>query len=564
MVNRGASKGCITCKKRRVKCDETKPFCKACNRVGRQCAGYGKQAARVRFKDETARCMSKFRTINPLTTGNNANNEKQKFGTICAFRHVELSPSLLPKQHDVAVSFFLKYVTDVGRNMESTRGFLELVCPVLATESQDSALSAAVQATSTKLWSLLRPSDVADSLPIKLYNRALGKLQLAVHSTEEQGKDATVIAALMLQQHDTLAAIFGHNKSNTTHRKGALALLTQEGMERLRYHGHLRGNHFHCRVSFCVRHKVPLTHSELEWLYSEVIPALPNNCSYMLDIIGISVSKLQSVVADSASPVEDVALNALQELPSIVCDVETQLQTWLDTVPNIWHPRRLQVDDGIPPSVATYDNSADVYLSIQIANIWNVWRTYCLIVEQAKAKLFSSMTSATPNTGTREAQKIQDLLQAMYRSMPFYLGNCSRPVSFADMVDQQLSFPCYHDLPLTDIAFITYKKSHHYVSRADHNRHNLIHGPIAALSVLSNLVGLFEDPCLQSLSFKGDLQRQKRWIHGQFHRSLYLMRFIPQNYLDAGVDFQHEWNQRPIHGGLDDTIRQALSTVNLL
>ncbi|EKJ72222.1 hypothetical protein FPSE_07598 [Fusarium pseudograminearum CS3096] len=464
----------------------------------------------------------------------------------------------------MAVSFFLTYVTDVGRNMESTRGFLELVRPVLATESQDSALSGAVKATSIKLWALLRPSDVADSLPIKLYNQALEKLQCAVNSPEEQGKGATVIAALMMQQHDTLAAIFGHNKSNTTHRKGALALLTQESMRRFRYHGHLLGNHFHCKISFCVRHKVPLTQGELKWLYSEVIPALPNNCSYMLDVIGISVSRLQSVMADSESSSESIALKALQELPSIIYDIEAQLQAWLDTVPDIWHPQRLSTADSVSPTVTTYDGTINIYPSIQIANIWNVWRMYRLTVELAKAKLFSSLNGENTDTGRKESQKIQDLLEDICRSMPFYLGNCSRPISFADINDQQLLFPCYHDLPPTDEEFIAYKKSHHYVSRTDHNRHNLIHGPIAALSVLSHLVGLFENPCSQSLSSEGGLQRQKQWIYEQFRRSLYLMRFIPRNGLDAGAAFENDGNQRPMQGGLVNTIRQALSTVNLL
>lgn len=33
--------GCFTCKKRRRKCDETKPYCKNCTESGRVCAGYG-------------------------------------------------------------------------------------------------------------------------------------------------------------------------------------------------------------------------------------------------------------------------------------------------------------------------------------------------------------------------------------------------------------------------------------------------------------------------------------------------------------------------------------------
>ncbi|KAH8656685.1 hypothetical protein BGZ60DRAFT_532268 [Tricladium varicosporioides] len=38
----GKSKGCHTCIKRRVKCDETKPICKRCTKAGYTCAGYNR------------------------------------------------------------------------------------------------------------------------------------------------------------------------------------------------------------------------------------------------------------------------------------------------------------------------------------------------------------------------------------------------------------------------------------------------------------------------------------------------------------------------------------------
>ncbi|KAF2462353.1 hypothetical protein BDY21DRAFT_418252 [Lineolata rhizophorae] len=39
----GRSKGCHTCRKRRVKCDETKPTCKRCEKSGYWCAGYERE-----------------------------------------------------------------------------------------------------------------------------------------------------------------------------------------------------------------------------------------------------------------------------------------------------------------------------------------------------------------------------------------------------------------------------------------------------------------------------------------------------------------------------------------
>ncbi|KAL1895886.1 hypothetical protein Sste5346_004983 [Sporothrix stenoceras] len=53
MVNRGGrSKGCGTCRRRRVKCDEGRPHCQRCEKAGITCSGYAQHA---QFVDETAR-----------------------------------------------------------------------------------------------------------------------------------------------------------------------------------------------------------------------------------------------------------------------------------------------------------------------------------------------------------------------------------------------------------------------------------------------------------------------------------------------------------------------------
>ena len=46
------SKGCGSCKKRKVKCDETHPRCTRCCKAGVECTGF---APRLRFVDETLR-----------------------------------------------------------------------------------------------------------------------------------------------------------------------------------------------------------------------------------------------------------------------------------------------------------------------------------------------------------------------------------------------------------------------------------------------------------------------------------------------------------------------------
>ncbi|CAK7231333.1 hypothetical protein SCUCBS95973_007875 [Sporothrix curviconia] len=53
MVNRGGrSRGCRTCRLRRVKCDERQPHCQRCHKAGLPCSGYTQHG---QFVDETAR-----------------------------------------------------------------------------------------------------------------------------------------------------------------------------------------------------------------------------------------------------------------------------------------------------------------------------------------------------------------------------------------------------------------------------------------------------------------------------------------------------------------------------
>ncbi|KAI0480809.1 hypothetical protein GGR56DRAFT_688150 [Xylariaceae sp. FL0804] len=55
----GKFKGCNTCRTRRVKCDNTRPFCKKCTDYGRDCGGYERETVFiVGTPDDKGRCAS--------------------------------------------------------------------------------------------------------------------------------------------------------------------------------------------------------------------------------------------------------------------------------------------------------------------------------------------------------------------------------------------------------------------------------------------------------------------------------------------------------------------------
>ncbi|KAL5602247.1 hypothetical protein FOBRF1_009780 [Fusarium oxysporum] len=459
MVNRGASQGCVTCRHRRVKCDERKPWCKACLRLGIECTGYEKRG--LRFKDETVRYGANSAAVTRISK-----RAKQP--------SLERTIIRLPSDHpqDLAVPFFLTYVTDVGRSLESTRGFLEFVRPALASERHDSALNTAVTATSIKIWSMIGKIPSSSPLPYQLLVKALKRLHQATEEPIERGRDETVLAALVLQMHDTLSAVSGQTRAHGAHREGALTLLLQREncFKNSKYYAHLVGNLLHSRVSVSVRNRIRLPTKDLEWIETEVAPILPSNPSSALDMIGVSIADLQHTFHDM-SPAT-VLSSPDTKLRQHICNLDTQLRTWLKRIPDSWYPRRMKSGIDFDPSVPSYRGACDIYPSIQVANIWNAWRIYCLILEDIKDQLTkSSALSAAQHFDdensisdyamfwTSNERRVQELVDSMCLSIPFYLGNCNYPTDILSTGSSDIIYPSHHDLPVDDEGYMRFKAS---------------------------------------------------------------------------------------------------------
>ncbi|KAF5577843.1 transcriptional regulatory moc3 [Fusarium pseudoanthophilum] len=463
MVNRGASQGCVTCRQRRVKCDERKPWCKACLRLGIECTGYDKRG--LRFKDETVRYEISSAAVTRVSK-----RTKQS--------SLERTIIRLPSDHpqDLAVPFFLTYVTDVGRSLESTRGFLEFVRPALASERHDSALSTAVTATSIKIWSMIGKLPSSSPLPYQLLVKALSRLHQATEEPVERRRDETVLAALVLQMHDTLSAVSGQSRAHGAHREGALTLLLQreDCFKNSKYYAHLIGNLLHSRVSVSVRNRTRLPTKDLEWIETEVAPILPSNPSSSLDMIGVSVADLQHGFRDISQ--STIISSPDAKLRQQICHLDTQLRTWLKQIPACWYPRQVKSGVYLDTSVPSYRGACEIYPSIQVANIWNAWRIYCLILEDIKDQLSkSSALSAAQNPDdedsivdhamfwTSNQRRVQELIDSICLSIPFYLGNCNHPTDILSAGSSDSIYPSYHDLPIDDEGYLRFKANDQYM-----------------------------------------------------------------------------------------------------
>ncbi|RAQ50770.1 hypothetical protein AFGD_002749 [Aspergillus flavus] len=529
MVNRGRSGGCVTCKQRRVKCDEAKPECQACQRLKLRCGGYNRhQNTKLKFKDQNHKfCTNTKQDVVKVATSSPGRSPESNVQDREVVRALTLRRLSEP---DTAVQFYLGHYASMGRDMGSTRGFFEMLIPAYFSEREDSALSLAVSALASETLSMWRQDATSFRSPRKSYSRALTRLQTAIQDSIERGKPATVLAVLALQTYENASAVYGLRRVSSTHHNGAASLLSFMGSDDMGrvVRAYLRRFMLHTEVSTAIRQKKPLKRIAYSWIRSKETMAVPENPSAALDAIGASVAELQASYTEfltqggSATSLKCVP----KEWMAAAKRVDAELLAWAENVPDHWRPVRLISGRDIDLSIPTYQSICEVYPSCQIASIWNLWRFQRLLLAKitlGSLNAFSDLSRfglaygqfvGDPTDFVNCQQTLQEVVDSVCHSIPFHLGNRISPSSLADFTDPTVLLPSYNALvdgtPLDREVFDG-------ISRDDHRRHVIAQGPWRAMHPLSRLLALFSEDhgeVIASLLRPG----QREWICNQFLR----------------------------------------------
>lgn len=508
MVNHGRSNGCMTCKQRRVKCDQARPKCQACQRLGLHCGGYKTKYAALKFRDQT----HKFFT----------NNRDKHRGTVSIIRS--------PTEPDTAVPFFFQHYAGIGRSMGSARGFFEVLIPIYRSQPQHSALSLAVSAVASKVLGLWRHD--TRNFRSESYTQAVKCLRRTIADRSEWGKPETVLAVLALQLYENITAIYGLRTATRVHHDGAMSLLPFVGSHSHNITGagvYPRRFILHTEISSAMRQERPLQSAAYSWAsgYGLNLIPVPENPSSALDAIGASVAELQASYLqltqyDTLLSQRDVVL---AECTAEAKRIDEQLLAWTQSVPDHWYPLRLASGRDIDPSIRAYQSVCEVYPYCQIANIWNLWRIQRLLL--VKISLSSASTNSREQLEYRHT--LQELVDSICYSVPFYLGNRTKPSSIPDFTDPAIVFPSDYLTP-ADKSSNTQSNIPH--SLDEHKRHLIAQGPWHLMSPLSRLLTLFSEYRGQQMA---TFLRpgQYEWICEQFLRVTTLLH-IPQMEMETG------------------------------
>ncbi|KAH6856823.1 hypothetical protein B0I37DRAFT_426328 [Chaetomium sp. MPI-CAGE-AT-0009] len=213
--------GCITCKIRRVKCDEGKPACLRCTSTGRTCDGYDKAA------------LARYRSPDPNQTAERARAEFVRAcewnETLRSMRRIEADIDGTETEKRLFARFRAATADGVAAHLCNFAAFWRRLSP--STGCQDEAVKHAVIALAAAYQLFQHPDEpIIDGFArgdlevftIQQYSRSIERLQNHAGSSSPESLRLTLVCCLAFISLETLR---GNHEVAVTHLTNGLRIL---------------------------------------------------------------------------------------------------------------------------------------------------------------------------------------------------------------------------------------------------------------------------------------------------------------------------------------------------
>ncbi|KAG9240231.1 hypothetical protein BJ878DRAFT_546471 [Calycina marina] len=479
------SRGCSTCRKRHIKCDEALPECGACTRVKQTCPGYknyfdlawrdqttvakksverGKakrKAARER-KEAVAKAKAKaarqqaaearyirsssgasdspgqvFTPENyrsqpsPMSSRSQSTSlAKQGFNT--PLYQDPYDTLLRPIPQEQALCFFFNNYIFPIRDPLARRGFLEYLAPFYMSSTPGSPLNTSTMAVATCMMSsrMGKPPDAPFTR--SFYTRAVSSLSQMILQQRDCTSDDFIIAVMLLQLYEATTGQLRKRTSTNQphpHLDGALALIRHRGPENFT-NSISRSILLYVRgqlVENSLRNAVSVPIDVQGWgnivSENEQIPV------FRLDGINLELANLQASALSAIRYQHPHRSNQLMELNREAIDIERQLFKWSQSIPAIWDPIRIYRHQGVAPGLQLYQDHCDTYQTLFLSTLWNRLRSSYIDVKNIMLLCLAELPPALTNLATQNAcrESIQQIADDICAGVPFFLGDRIKP-----------------------------------------------------------------------------------------------------------------------------------------
>ncbi|KAH0845635.1 hypothetical protein AYO21_05560 [Fonsecaea monophora] len=555
MVYAGPSRGCSTCKRRRVKCDLGRPLCKNCLKRRVPCPGVPDPPG-IQFRDETAAVIQLFQAANDREHAADGDDDYEYPNAVV--------PSLGEDENFVSLCFFSHNYMMGGHGVQSSRGLFEHLIPYYQPTDLDSLISVATAALTATMLSMWRGLGPDSTLSRRYYGRAIDLLKETLKTPEGCESDTTLIAIIALQFREALIAHRKMVKVDGSHQRGAYAVVNYRKSRGFRDMASKRllQEVRNTMVSEAIRTRQPVHIDPAVW---EDDGPMPYNPASDLDKIAIDLANLQALFEQYKATLQAALAKGQKVLTakdlSIIASfrrtadaIDQRLQIWADSQHSFYSPFRLAADE-IPDSVreaGLYGDFCNVYPSVQLAGVWHAYNSYRLIL--LKMTLCADETvhnmprendvllSESDRWRASAQERLQHCVDEICAAVPFHLGNRINAGSiheFSNTTRMEYPWPTPDKDPYSvpsSPALREYARDHNVVplTADERKRQNLcmggynILGPMAFVLSLAgeplDLTGVQRDPRKIGSLLRPD---QIPWLAGQMGRALRLHRARP-------------------------------------
>ncbi|EHK22888.1 uncharacterized protein TRIVIDRAFT_191521 [Trichoderma virens Gv29-8] len=327
MVNvAGRSRGCATCRKRRVKCDESLPECLRCLNMGLKCPGARTDAFFVHaVPDAPLRDSPAALTVVKLK-----HEPSPQIGAINL--HLSQLPGIQPSPTGAFDQLFVSHFIDCF--FGSVRPALPIPggtsriwlheLPDFLASSSPSPVQSSIRAASMLSYGTAVGDASIKTEACRWYMRALQSLRLLMGSSSPE---TSVCAAVMLTHFETLAGT--SPRAWIKHIKGAASLLEAQGPERCQ-RGFLHQIFSHLRLQTFVASMAenelhPFASPEWTTIPFEIHPKLIFD--KLVDIL-FAVQRCLSVASRLITSTADKAHQLQHKLDILIQDARLQMRQW--------------------------------------------------------------------------------------------------------------------------------------------------------------------------------------------------------------------------------------------
>jgi hypothetical protein len=419
MVNYGISRACLTCKARRIRCDEGRPTCEKCSKSKRTCLGY-KDDGDILFRDHSFDF-----------TVDSKSDRKVAIPSSQSIKTSDSPEYMLGKDEDQGMlaamgMFFSDYVL-VPKDRDTSRGYFDGLESLITCTNQDSEL---VRAARLVAFASAANKSSSQNLTCRgntQYSDTLIAFQETLNDPIKCNTDAALMTAALLGLYEMIVAEEASPTAYGTHVKGVSAILCTRNLP----FGLLEGSGLFQTFNPLLSRLAP-SNVQMPGLVSVYCCSEADSSTKNLDTILIRLRPIRerasAILSNSNSSKAD--LRSLRQEASLL---NKEFSLWPLCQPKEWMPQTLgTINEGLEPGDEALDDmtfwpgKVDWYSDLYIVAVWDTYRKARLkllhIIAECSHRLYLTNRPLKESISYQKMRnEIQELVDGLCASIPFHL-----------------------------------------------------------------------------------------------------------------------------------------------